>query len=345
LVSLGAICSTAWADEGIPPAGELPPPRVIDRRTGVPVVPQGPSPRGEREPRSAREPERDPPRASKPAPERAPASPRTTPERRRPPGDETATLSPRRVVPQGFLAQVPIRFSVDYFHLPDSSDTLDVVAGYPLCDGLTVGAIGRLLVDDAAFSGGPMADARLLRESTIRPRVSVGGYSLFGGDRADDRTSLYLAASKRLPLSGQSGLFRALRLQGGVGYTWRRRDVDSDGWDWWLRPEIELPARLYLFGEYYRNCSCTGSLVTGIRWASPIGVNFSFSLYQCVGTRMGFPGLTIDAYGNPTWGSFDKAGGPVSRSQREYGPNTELGPQVLAPRARATREEGFEAGD
>ena len=127
-----------------------------------------------------------------------------------------------------FRKQCPISFSASYAFAADEtvkdslktkgSDTFDFQGFYSVNDRLTVGAMARWLVTDDGFSLGPLADVLVLQETATTPRVSVGGYWLFGeGHRADRRANVYVAASKELPLLFDSGLIRRTYVHVGAG--------------------------------------------------------------------------------------------------------------------------------
>ena len=324
---------------GAAAADDLPPPRVVDRKTGkpvgarpalAPVAPQ-PAPAPAPEPASPQGPQTAPApgtaSALHPAPVQAtPVIEATPPVQGIPPVGSTPVFQGRQ--PPGCFcsggggdirAQVPIHFNASYYFAADEtadddlrtkgSDTLDFQGMYGVDRRLTIGAMGRWLVTADAFSVGPLADVRVVDENAMLPQVSVGGYWLVGDNRqADRRIDLYIAASKELSFLPTNELLRGARVHAGAAYNWRTQKRYYDGWEFWLRGQLDLPQNFSVFVEAYRGCACDLSVTGGLRWRSPWCIDFTIGLFDCVGERTGYRG-TLDGFPLPAGQGKRSVGG------------------------------------
>ncbi len=156
-------------------------------------------------------------------------------------------------------------------------------------------------------SFGPLIQARIVREDDGRPYVGLGGYALlWGDDKAEEVYSVYAVASKGV----SQPLGRELRFDVGVGYMWRKAwrpvsasfagtrafaadvrfdYVDDDGWQGWAGVSLELVEDVSIFAQVASVPRCTASFVIGVRWSTPLGIDISIGLYECLGEETSDP--------------------------------------------------------
>jgi len=334
LLLLGVAAGTAHAGET--DGSDLPPPRIIDRRSGRELTPY-PTPRASAPERPAPAPRAEP--LPTPAPATAPERPQPA---MAPPAPYCGTPDPRWTTPpdagrdggtgDGFgdlRKEIPLIVGIQYSFAATrtndeytrGSDSLDITLLKPVADRVTVGVVGRWLVThENAVSGGPVVNVRVLDETASMPTFQAGAYWLLGdGAEADRRLNLYFVGSKGFSFGPDTGPVRGLRLSAGVSYNWRTQKYFTNGWDGWFRSELELDRGFSVFAEAGTGCACDFSLTGGVTYASPLGINFTLSVFDCLGSYQGFRGYVDYADGSRRIGG--KYGGGAGALAVSAGPN------------------------
>ncbi len=179
--------------------------------------------------------------------------------------------------------QFTLQYCALIFHVGhDTAVGHGAIAGFGLTDWLEIGA-GGLLVDgpgkdDNPTVGGPMARVRLLKDAGGLPELSVGGIFLFGDDAIEKKT-LYVAASKGLPLS-PTGLIRGVRAHVGFRQAWV--EVGKDGHFGYVGGEAELPKHIFAVAEVSNKSGGVDKIpwAAGIQVRHPDGFGFTLAAVQ-----------------------------------------------------------------
>jgi hypothetical protein len=200
-------------------------------------------------------------------------------------------------------------FTAQYcFFLPNwsASDPLmahGALLSFGVTDWLEIGGLLSYIdLDhgDDLFSGGPMVRIRLLKQDSVLPELSVGGYAFFGDE---ERYTPFVALFKSFDID-RTGFLRSVGFHLGIRDRFIEKGPDpSDTPVGYFGAELELPFRLYLVGEVSTRDEDLGDDVPysfGIQWRLG-GINisvacldngFSFvdepSLFFGIGTQLSF---------------------------------------------------------
>lgn len=156
------------------------------------------------------------------------------------------------------------------------------IAGFGVTDWLEIGAGGLLLdlpgEDENPTVAGPMARVRLLKDEGWQPEVSVGGVFLFG-DRAAEKRTVYVAASKGLRIS-DTGVLRSARAHVGFRQSWV--EVGKDGTFGFVGGELELPKHVFVVAEVSNESGGADRIpwAAGIQVRHPDGFGFTLAAVQ-----------------------------------------------------------------
>jgi hypothetical protein len=140
--------------------------------------------------------------------------------------------------------------------IPEDSGKLighGLMGAYGVTDWLEIGGIGSMVdINEPASrtiaAGGPLARIRLLKDEGWVPQVSVGAYARWG-THALNRTTTFLAAYKRFPISDE-GFVRSVGFHAGMRVTWFDEDaLKANSFNSYYGAEVQFPYRVYLVGE------------------------------------------------------------------------------------------------
>jgi|RhiMetdeSRZDD1v2_1073273.scaffolds.fasta_scaffold13391_2 hypothetical protein len=156
---------------------------------------------------------------------------------------------------------------------------------YGITDWLEVGVQGRISdfsdPDRTIGAGGPLLRARLLKDESWWPELSVGG--LLREGQADlTRRTLFVAASKGMQITN-AGFFRSFRLHGGFRQFWESTaEHEGDASIVYIGGEIELLKYLYFVGEVSNKDDAFAHtpFAFGVHLRHPSGFAFTFSGVQ-----------------------------------------------------------------
>jgi hypothetical protein len=150
---------------------------------------------------------------------------------------------------------------------------------YGLTEALEVGLTGRVSDldndDQRVAAGGPFLRCRLIEEVPDRcwPELSAGFVARLGHTDLDRKT-LFVAASKRMPLDPE-GLLKSFRAHLGMRCLWQ--GGGDNGAIVYIGGELELPHRFFVVaeGSTRDDLSARTPFAIGVQWrpASPIGLS------------------------------------------------------------------------
>jgi hypothetical protein len=156
------------------------------------------------------------------------------------------------------------------------------VAAFGLTEWFELG-VGGLLddrpgPDTQPTAAGPLARLRLLKDEGGLPELSVGGIFVFG-DRAVQKQSVYVAASKGLAIS-QTGPLWSVR--GHLGFRQRFVEEGKNGSFGYVGAEAELPRHVFLVTELYNKSGGAQKTpwAVGIQVRRPDGFGFTLAAVQ-----------------------------------------------------------------
>jgi hypothetical protein len=156
------------------------------------------------------------------------------------------------------------------------------MAAFGVTEWFEIGVGGRLDdqpgPDSQPTAAGPLARLRLLKDEGGLPELSVGGIFVFG-DHAVQRQTLYVAASKGLPI-GSTGPLRSVR--GHIGFRQRFVEEGKDGSFGYIGGEAELPRHVFLVTELYNKSGGARKIpwAVGIQVRRPDGFGFTLAAVQ-----------------------------------------------------------------
>ena len=157
---------------------------------------------------------------------------------------------------------------------------------YGLTDELEIGAYGNLVVIDEPSkeraAAGPIVRYRLTKDEGAMPQTAVGAYGRYG-DNSLNKTAVFAAAYKRVPIGGDDSPIRSVGFHAGVRNVWFDSSAPEDtSFAGYGGAELQLPLRLYLVGEVQTKDSDINTdtpYAFGVQWRAP-GIAMSLAGIQ-----------------------------------------------------------------
>jgi hypothetical protein len=180
-------------------------------------------------------------------------------------------------------------------NLGDHFQSNGILLNYGMTDWLEVGAFGvfaygldPVAVGDSDFQAGNVnARARLVREESGLPEISIGGIASFGDDPLVTH-SLYLAASKGFTLNDGHWM-KSIRFHGGVRQSWP--ELGNDITTAFAGVELQVVKSLFLVGEINTEDS---DAFTETPWSA--GLQYKSSSFGFSAAVMQTPNFSEETY-------------------------------------------------